>query len=537
MVEKGIGRQTILDTVPISHPMDDHGMYPKYIIKGARVLYFLTLFLLTLSIFRLVLHIVFRISTIPASGLYWGIIGIWVLLLWILKKVTVGVAVAGLGGIVFILLFSIPQHDIDLLLVGYQSVCEWCTLYTKSTVLAQIFLSMGLINFSFSYVVSTRDKQFYGVPLGSVIQEQFPEHGYMFVFYACLILVGLYSCGMDFHIIALVCLCGAILALLYTCLMAVLYTFSHQFKQEMVEYYLYSPTHEHQSDRQKAKSGTNLNRILVASDYINAYYKANGSVPRTVTSNLWKRLLNYKKELSAVFVPDDIGKINNQRERDCSDLIDEALYTRLITYTAAAWQHMLHELSNEQQSELICMVLQVSLHGEDTLLKSCEAFLCAPGQQTMETIPMRAALPLCGLVSYLRGRETASIGGIKQYWDGCQKCLQTAFQIDLFYSRTAVQFGYDQVTDTIPRILFLILETTLLIELSSLTKKYFSENEDFWDQLEEVERSFQVKAKNCSWFSDWGIGIVSSYKIDWFRYHHGMLSAHLTYQRLFGLIQ
>ena len=505
--------------------------WPRCIIAVAKVLYRFTLFLLLLSIFRLILHIVFRISTAPPKLLYWGIAAIWCLVFGLSKRGKARVAAVLLSVMIFFLVYLISRQDADLLLIAYRSMCGWCNLYAKSTVLTQIFLSMGLINFSFSYVISTRDKQFCEVPLGPVIQEQFTEHGYMFVFYTCLILIGLYSCGMNFHIIALVCLCGAVLALIYTCLMAVLFTFSHQSKQDMVEYYLYCPASAHQAKDRNTASGTMFNRILTASDYINACYKANGIIPQSVAHNLWDRLFDREQRPNTDVSSDSAGKNTERGEPDT----DGVIYTQLVTCVATAWQHILRGLPDEQQSELISLVLQASLRKETHLLKNCGAFLCALEEDTAPEFRWHDALPLYGLVSYLRGRETLPVGDTDRYWDGCRKCLRIIFQIDMFYPYTAEQLGYE-AEGIIPRILFLILENTLLIELSSLPGKDFRTDHGFFDQLSEMERSFRFKTKNCLGFSEWGFRIVCSYRIDWFRSHQGMLSAYLTYQRLSGLI-
>ena len=76
----------------------------------------------------------------------------------------------------------------------------------------------------------------------------------------------------------------------------------------------------------------------------------------------------------------------------------------------------------------------------------------------------------------------------------------------------------------------------LLTEISALEEADIEGSEEFWDFLKEVERSFGQTFASCAQFSEWGLGIVCSYKIDWFRSHQGMLSAYLTYQRLSGLI-
>ncbi len=538
-------------------------MPPKYVIKINHALYFFTLLFLAVSVVRLVLHIVFEIHAIPPNNLFLGVVAIVAIILWISRYPRLSLLIITLGSVVWVIfqvLSQIPQWNMDLFLAGYQCICDICTRYAQPTVLVQIFLSMGFINFSLSYMLSVRDKPFYGVSLGSVLQEQFPEHGQMFVFYTCLILIGLYSSGMNYHIVALTCLSGAILSLVYTSYMSMLFTFSQLSKQAMVEYYLVHSPVPPPSNGQKIEAYTSFNRLLAASDYINAYYKANGSVPQEVSANLWKRLFDCQQYLLALSSPNGSNPGLPQAQADPAgsppvssaehpyplqpgdQLENLAIYTRLVICAAAAWRHILQDLPPDQQSETICYVLQAGLRDKPDFLQACESFISAEDshfRKDMET-PLRDALPLCGLISYLRSKNNLSIDAPGQYWNDFEKCFQSVYRIRLVYSRTAVQMGYTYALDAIPQILFLLLEATLLIEASSLEKDYYTPSPDyqaFWIRLKKRERGFQLTARDCSWFSDWALGIVCSYKIDWFRSHEGMLSAYLIYQQLFHMLR
>ena len=94
----------------------------------------------------------------------------------------------------------------------------------------------------------------------------------------------------------------------------------------------------------------------------------------------------------------------------------------------------------------------------------------------------------------------------------------------------------DQTSDVVPQLLFLLTETALLIETSALALQDFEGDLEFWKYLSELEQVLCVPYEDCSWFSEWGLSIVCSYKIDWFRSHCGMLDAYLAYQRLFDLL-
>lgn len=497
-------------------------MPPRLIILGNRLLYFFTLLFLILSVARLILHIGLQWTAVPLDCLFWGGMTVGAALLFVFKLPWLS--------IVLILLAALMYSPDCLLLVqqAYQAIDRICSQYAKPDILKEIFVSMGFINFSLSYVISARDKRFYRVPLGDVLQEQFPEHGHVFVCYTFLILIGLYSCGMSFHNIAFACLCGAIFSLAYTGFMALLFTFGQASKQKMVEYYLVGSRVPQLGKNQQIEDCTAVGRLLLTSDYINIYYKTNGVVPQAVTGRLWERLFDVQEQLVA-------AETENGPAEQLDDIVT---FTQLVAYAASAWQRILWRLSPDQQSELICLTLQAYLKDSGTgLPEDWEKFLGGKEPYGNTGSPLRSAMPLCGLISCLRGRGT--MGTPAQYWCGCNACLQTVYQVQLIYSRAAARSGLEGDPDTVPRMLFLLLETALLTEMSALEKENIDieESEEFWDRLEKMEHGFGQTSASCARFSEWGIGIVCSYKIDWFRSHQGMLSAYLTYQRLFGLIQ
>lgn len=524
-------------------------MSPRLIILGNRALYFFTLFFLLLSVARLVLHIGLQSKDVSLNCLFWVVILTAAVILVGFRWLLLSVVLILLAGVLRV------SNYFPLVQQAYQAVRGMCSQYMESKILGNIFISMGFINFSLSYVISARDKQFYRVSLGDVLQEEFPEHGRVFVCYTCLILVGLYSSGMEFHIVAFVCFCGTISSLIYTSLMALWFTFGQASKQKMVEYYLVKSKATRSQKRQKTEEYTAVSRLLSASDYIGAYYKATGFVPQVVAANLWDWLRDFQEQLASAS-EDQLCDCWNQlrgfwdwlvsvikREKHPSDidnpegrLDDIVTYTQLITCAASAWQHILRDLSPEQQSELICMVLQAYLEdGNTSFRKYYKKFLSGEKPCRDMSTPLRSAVPLCGLISYLRNKDT--VEDPARYWQDCEACLQTVYRIWLIYSRNAAQSGREIDPDTVPGMLFLLLETTLLTEISALEEADIEGSEEFWDFLKEVERSFGQTFASCAQFSEWGLGIVCSYKIDWFRSHQGMLSAYLTYQRLFGLIR
>ncbi len=501
------------------------GLSPAAIILGNRVLYFFTLLFLSLSVLRLLQHFIWKMDEIPLDLLEGEIVLVLAALLFRFQCFRLVVAFLYLS-------FFVCAFRPNLLSLTYQGVCKFCNDYTNSNVIESIFVSLGFINFSLGYVISARDKRFYKIALSDVLQEQFPEHGRVFVCYACLILIGLYACGMEYHIVAAACLCGAVFSLAYTGFMALLFTFGQNSKRKMVEYYLVESKLPSPPGERQAEESMALSRLLAVSDYINSFYKTNGSISQTVVDGLWKRLSDLQERPSPSDVP-ETGKDAGTTET----VEDIVVYTRLTACSASAWRHILRGLTSDQQAELTCLVLQTNLFRSTAFSKSCESLL--GGGQEMPEMPLRAALPLCGLVSYLRGRDAVSLMNPKEYWAACGACLQTVYQLQLTYSHTAARSGFVGDLEFIPPMLFLILESTLMTEILALEQQEFEDDESaaFWRRLESTEDSFRLTFRNCAHFSRWGLGIVCSYKADWFRSRRGMLSAHLTYQRLFGLIR
>ena len=504
--------------------------WPKRIILLNQVLFLLTCSLFILGAFRLTLHLFFPSAPVRPQLLLASI--------FIIPFLVICCSTCSLDAKVFciaVAFFIIPVlATYGPCLALYGNFSAWCLKYAHSEALSSIFTSMGVINFSFSYVISAREKRFYGVPLGNVIQEQFPTHGYVFVIYTCLTLMGLYSSNMYYAVVAVICLCGAFLAFVSTCIMAVLFTFSHRLKQDMVEYYLYGTPYKLLFSGKNSHTGPPSNRMLAAADYVKAYYQENGTVPGVVTGSLWRQISCYEIQTSPVGSP-------AVAERDppvphTIEVGDVSVYVQLVTYAASSWRHMLQGLPPEQQSELVCLVLQASLDKEDKLVNECKQFLDKHGIRQNLAISSDHALPLCGLVSYLRSECTMALDSSDKYWKDCLECLRIFYRVYLLYPGIALRTGSNQAIAVIPQFMFLLLETTMLVEMSALEQGYFDGDKDFWDQLLELEHVLRVTYRDCSWFSEWGLCIVCSYKIDWFRSHQGMLEAYLTYYRLFDLL-
>ena len=144
---------------------------------------------------------------------------------------------------------------------------------------------------------------------------------------------------MNYAVVAFLCLCGALLAFGSTCIMAVLFTFSHRLKQDMVEYYLYGNPQQLLFNGRSIPTDTSPNRMLAAADYIRAYYVENGIIPSIIAKNLWGQLFahetqSFSPDSSAVVKPDDSVP-------DGCEINDISSYIQLVACAASSWRHML----------------------------------------------------------------------------------------------------------------------------------------------------------------------------------------------------
>ena len=504
--------------------------WPKLVILLNQVLFLLICSVFGLGVFRLILHLFLPSVQVPQLLLASIFIVPSLIFCWSSSTLETKVVFEIVAALLLIPVLVTYESFWPL----YERFSAWCLKYANDQALSSIFMSMGVINFSFSYVVSAREKRFYGVLLGNVIQEQFPTYGFVFVIYTCLALMGLYSSNMNYAVVAFLCLCGALLAFGSTCIMAVLFTFRHRLKQDMVEYYLYGNPQQLLFNGRSIPTDTSPNRMLAAADYIRAYYVENGIIPSIIAKNLWGQLFahetqSFSPDSSAVVKPDDSVP-------DGGEINDISSYIQLVACAASSWRHMLQGLSSEQQSELVCLVLQDSLDKNDELINECKQFLDEHDNRSTPNISPYRALPLCGLVSYLRSKCTIVLDSPVKYWKDCLECLRIFYRVYLLYPGIALRTKNTQTLTTIPQFMFLLLETTMLVEMSALEQEKFVDDTDFWNQLLEVEHALRIRYRDCSWFSEWGLSIVCSYKIDWFQSHQGMLEAYLTYQRLFDLL-
>lgn len=488
-----------------------------------RLLYGITVFCVLLAVFRLALHLLFGLRHAPLALLMGGaLVALGVSIVVATKagkrRIAFGISLIGLA---VMALVAIVFYEI--IAQAYQGISRWCHDYWGLDALAEIFVSMGIINFSFSYIISAQDKQVYGIWLGNVLQEQFPRQGHIFVLYSALILIGLYAAKSDYGLVALVCLLGAISAFIATSVMVFLFSFNRSWQQKMVEQYLRSPPQSSKSWGGGASEPA-FSQMLDRSNYIQAYFSANGMVPMAVTSCLWNWLKDSKAQRDAA---DALG----QNSDEPSD------YVGSISHISAAWRNILRGVPPEQAAELACCVIQFSLSQEEEGLKAAgDALVTGEGKIDCPEV----MVPLCGLIAYLRGDdvEKAYLTDDHRFFSEWRLIFHTIYQISLFRGR--LELGQSGLTLRVAsRLLFSVTETVYLIErlaFEKLDPSTFGDADALWSEIQSMQDALQVGLATSALFAEWGLNTVCSYKSDWFQMRRSMLEAYASYQQLFSII-
>lgn len=381
----------------------------------------------------------------------------------------------------------------------------WCACFVPDSVLSEIFILFGIVNFSYPYVSGARDKLLYGIHLNDVIYARFPWHNLAYGLYGLLVLMGLYCSEMGYRLLSAVCLLGAVFAFASTMAIAFLFTASRTVTQNMVEYYLCHPVKASRGfGKRKAASPSGLEASLRfmenAADYVREYYRETRSIPEEVIRSMWSRL-HFGLTEKGLPVMDAAVLKNVSAGGKCAyppaTLEDICKTAEQITQMRSVWEHMLRGLTAVEREDLICRVLQIL----SKTLPDCpeEQLLCLTrGQRTSRRSGERLCLglPLCGLLVCLRAQNSS--------WLDCMGLL---YQISS--PRVSRENGaYGEAV----QLFFLLTLTLLTVEIAAGD----TVEEDIWPKVSGVSEALQVPPSWLFHFLSWGQSMAISYTDDWY---------------------
>ncbi|MCF2617941.1 hypothetical protein JQM68_12170 [Oscillibacter valericigenes] len=378
----------------------------------------------------------------------------------------------------------------------------WCVCFVPDSVLSEIFILFGIVNFSYPYVSGARDKLLYGIHLSDVIYAEFPWHNMAYGLYGLLVLTGLYCSEQEYLLLSATCLLGALFAFFSTVVIAFLFTASRTAAQDMVEYYLCRPNlpsrafgKRKAANRPVQKSSVQF--MAAAADYIREYYQDTRSIPEEVVRCTWGRL-RFNLTETGLPVIDPAGSSGSSVQMPDSGfqapLEDIYKTAEQITQMRSTWEHMLRGLAKGERPDLICRVLHViakALPGYPD-----EQLLFSRKTSRISSEQLCLGLPLCGLLVCLRAQDSS--------WMDCMGLL---YQI----SNPRVN-REDTAYNSAIQLFFLLTATLLTVEIAAGD----TVDENIWPKVTGLSKSLHVSLSWIPRFLSWGQSMAISYTDDWY---------------------
>lgn len=431
----------------------------------------------------------------------------------------------------------------------YASMAQWCCLYAPQSATSAIFMAMGFINFTYSHIVTARDKYLYGIRLSDVMQSLFPWHSAAYGLYALWIIMGLYCSNMLYPVAAAACLFGVLCAFFSTGIVAYLFVANYHRKQDMVEYYLchFKKPSERKGAGEDALPETVLDDALadmcIASDYVREYYLAARTVPRTVVRHVWTRLWFDLTETglpTAHLIRPNGGPHKQLPENAKNTQLKDVYQTaRLITRMSAVWQHTLRGLPLDEQADLVSRILHAVLPDLPNLSAPPDGqgtwFSSKYHQTPLSGEQLRFGLPLCGLLACLK-EQAGHAPGRSGDWNGWQQCYDQVYLISCSYPGEKSDGTQTQKYDFTVQLLFLLLEASVTVEACAHAPGQLQNMAEAWPELSKLARVLHVSLSWLPRFLPWGQSIFFSSANDWYRSFDNFMEIYTTYQWIWNIL-
>lgn len=415
----------------------------------------------------------------------------------------------------------------------YNGFLNWCVAYMHKEATSAIFVAVGLVNYSYSYIVASREKNLYGIRLYEVMHALFPWYGVAYGLHGAWVIVGLYCSASEAPLMAATCMVGIFFIFISTNVVMYLFNSDNRRKQMMVEYYLCrfgESTSLYLNLRRKQRSiswSGAMAYMFHAADYLRQYYLATQKVPEAVAQSMWKRLL-YKPSkygLPVAFLEkEQVKKENPQRlpeaaESPCAQLGDLYETSKQITQLCRVWQRMLTGLSPDKQADLIRQVLW-------SVARSCPydvdpntSWRYDSAQNDRDRIFF--ALPLCALVSCLLDQERPA-HTVKQYWKGWERCVSCVFLASTAHLGELEDNEDTQKYRFLVQQIFVLVASTLIAECSVLKNSDLIDGNKLWRQIRGLSQKLCVPLSQTKEYFLWGRCITLSSSDDLFSAPQGL---------------
>lgn len=428
---------------------------------------------------------------------------------------------------------------------SYRYISDWCALYALKSATSAVFAALGIVNFSYSHVVTARDKSLYGIHLSDVMRAQFPWHGKAYILYSFWIILGLYCSEMSYPVMAATCLAGALCTFFSTGIVAYLFVSNHRLEQDMVEHYLTHFKLSKKIIRSPSSSDALWESAFAymgnASTYIRGYYQATQAIPKKVAQTMWTKL---RFGLSACELPtvdiawsrperfwswlSDVmsGPDSNPAGAECGpsssedtvhiQLADVQQTAHLIIQMESIWQRLLRDLPPDKQADLIRKLFLSIAEGLSILTdQQSSPFSGSPPDANIPEPYRQFGLPLCGLISFLR-KQTTQKKADQPSLEDWSTCIGQVYLASGLCPGERMGLEKPQACDSLFQMLFLLVEAAVIGEAAAATLENIEAADKFWRELFGLEETLNASRFWVPQFLTWGRSITLSYASEWY---------------------
>ena len=246
------------------------------------------------------------------------------------------------------LFFSSHARNFILSHVDLASEICVCLYQLRIDAITSVFAILGLVNFSFPYIVSMRNTKLYGICLSHVMYSRYPWHGFAYIVYTFLVVFGLYCGKMSQLLNAIICFIGVLFSYISTGIVAIIFVFRQQKAVKEIEGFLALPFPAEKAvirktlkgktaSREKKERGKKerTERLLQIGDYMHAYFAATHTIPVGVLKGLLNTLGNMPftiKNLDQTpsFFLYSFSSENKSKDINAGQTIETAIYVRMV---------------------------------------------------------------------------------------------------------------------------------------------------------------------------------------------------------------
>ena len=345
-----------------------------------------------------------------------------------------------------------------------------------------LFVVLGIVNFTYPYVVAVRGTKLYGVSMSRVMYSQLRWHWCLYFVYAVLDILGLLYASSSRQVGAWCCLAGMLTVLITILYTVVTYIFKPYNSRHMIDEYMADWI-------KREKEGDEA--CINAGDYLRTYFLSSQTVSVPVASTLFASLETRPFSLDGVspkgglpFVLLCYSGQCNSKSLGAPDVAADSVFRARVVF-----DRIFREMSVFQQT---------------TLLKQLLLVLATDFSNSKEG----SGPVLCGLAAWLRESVTdrRNFDVWKQNWELLLDRLLRAS----IYSQAEISWKEAPGYKAVLRRLVLLIRASALVDMTTI---YFSDEEhDFnaflAEKMELIFEHFDIPDGDEIDFYPWGQVIV-----------------------------